>query len=123
MATIQVDDFEQPSSLDRVSQILAAYQDRSSDEDLNPDFEWVVRNGEVLICRYNAFPLLDQLLQEEPSAWSKLDVATPGRINSLHWVQQPAEDLAPGEVEVQVHAAGLNFRVRHRSLYRTRDDC
>ncbi|SMQ54923.1 unnamed protein product [Zymoseptoria tritici ST99CH_3D7] len=110
ISTVQVDDMEQPSSLKKLSQVLARYQSRHGDETLNPDFEWAIRGGEVLVGRYHPFPLLNELLGENSSMWSKLDVETPGRINSLHWVQQPAEDLAPGEVEVQVHAAGLNFR-------------
>ncbi|CAK3821415.1 polyketide synthase [Lecanosticta acicola] len=110
MATIQIDDLQQQSSLKQLSRVIATFQDQSGDDELNPDFEWAIQDGEVLVGRFQPFTLLDQLLEDEPSSWAKLDVATPGRINSLHWVQQPREELAPGEVEVQVHAAGLNFR-------------
>ncbi|KXT04055.1 hypothetical protein AC578_4908 [Pseudocercospora eumusae] len=110
MATVQVDSLNRQDTLNMLPRIMAHFQRRSGDELLNPDYEWAIREGEVLVGRFQPFTLLDELLEENPSTWAKLDVATPGRINSLHWVQQPAEKLAPGEVEVQVHAAGLNFR-------------
>ena len=34
----------------------------------------------------------------------------PGGLDSLSWKDRPLRPLSPGEVEIEVHAAGLNFR-------------
>jgi phthiocerol/phenolphthiocerol synthesis type-I polyketide synthase C len=34
----------------------------------------------------------------------------PGGLDSLSWQNRPLRPLSPGEVEIEVHAAGLNFR-------------
>jgi phthiocerol/phenolphthiocerol synthesis type-I polyketide synthase C len=34
----------------------------------------------------------------------------PGQLRNLRWEAHPRRELAPGEIEVEVHATGLNFR-------------
>lgn len=109
-ATCEVDEFD-PMSTDKIIRVLARFQTREGDDTLNPDFEWAIRNGRVLVGRFYPFALRDELLVSEPDEKAVLDVGKPGRINSLRWVRQPREDLKANEVEVQVHSAGLNFRV------------
>ena len=110
-ATCQVENFDSPESIDNVLRVLSKFQARHDDESLNPDFEWAIWNGQVQVGRFHSFALPDELLLSEPDEKAILDVRTPGRINSLHWVRQAREDLKANEVEVQVHSAGLNFRV------------
>jgi len=110
-ATCQVDDFDSSESVDNVVRVLSRFQARHDDEILSPDFEWAIWNGQVQVGRFHPFALPDELLVSKPDEKAILDVGTPGRINSLYWVQQPREDLKADEVEVQVHSAGLNFRV------------
>lgn len=40
----------------------------------------------------------------------RLEIAHPGQLRSLTWVRRPLAPLADDEVEIEVHAAGLNFR-------------
>ncbi|KAK5137353.1 hypothetical protein LTR08_008931 [Meristemomyces frigidus] len=110
MATCQVDNFENSQSLDKLIRVIARYRARQGNECLTPDYEWAINAGQVHVGRFHSFPLLDELLESEPAARAQLDVVHPGRLNTLHWVQQPRGELKAGEVEVQVHAAGLNFR-------------
>ena len=120
-ATCEVDDDDLDDAAGNVVRVLAKFQarlagnddgdDDDDDDMLNPDFEWAVRRGRVHVGRFYPFALRDELLVEEPGDKAVLDVATPGRVNSLHWVRAPREDPGPNEVEVQVHSAGLNFRV------------
>jgi acyl transferase domain-containing protein len=111
-ATCEVDDFHDPRTAENIVRVLAKFQTRDADGTLNPDYEWAIRDGRVQVGRFYPFALRDELLISTPNEKAILDVATPGRVNSLHWVRTPREDLKPHEVEVQVHAAGLNFRVR-----------
>lgn len=41
---------------------------------------------------------------------TRLDLPQPGILDSLAWRATPRQRPGPGEVEIQVHAAGLNFR-------------
>ncbi|HEX8139753.1 MAG TPA: zinc-binding dehydrogenase [Pyrinomonadaceae bacterium] len=41
---------------------------------------------------------------------TRLDIPQPGLLDSLAWRTLPRQAPGPGEVEIQVHAASLNFR-------------
>ncbi|HWD60158.1 MAG TPA: SDR family NAD(P)-dependent oxidoreductase [Stellaceae bacterium] len=51
-----------------------------------------------------------------PPAWAEPDEALvaaidrPGRLDTLGWAAAPARAPGPGEIAVEVHAAGVNFR-------------
>ena len=111
LAICQVDNFDEPKSIDKVVQVLARFQLREGDEILNPDFEWAIFNDRIQLPRFHPFILTDELLVSEPNEKSTLDVRTPGRVNTLHWARHSRDNLKADEVEVQVHSAGLNFRV------------
>ncbi|KAI0889325.1 fatty acid synthase S-acetyltransferase [Annulohypoxylon maeteangense] len=107
-ATCEVDDFA--SANDKIVQVLAKFQRREDDDVLKPDFEYAIRGGEIQVGRLYPFALKDELLVSESGDKAVLDVGTPGRLNTLHWVQQPREEIRSDEVELDVHSAGLNFR-------------
>ncbi|KAF5228431.1 hypothetical protein FAUST_11078 [Fusarium austroamericanum] len=110
-ATCEIDCFENEQSLEMITRVLGKFQTRDTSDELNPDFEWAICDGEVQVGRFHPFALRDELLVSEPGEKASLDVGTPGRVNSLHWLRGPREvDLGPTDVEVQVHAVGLNFR-------------
>lgn len=116
-ATCEVDDLSNSESINNTIRLLTKFQTREADETMDPDFEWAVRNGRIQVGRFYSFPLRDELLVSEPDEAAILDVGTPGRINSLHWLRQPREEPKANEIEVQVHSAGMNFRVGlHHSL-------
>ncbi|KAK2748478.1 Type I Iterative PKS [Myotisia sp. PD_48] len=109
-AICQVDDLSESVAVEKVIQVLAKFQARQGDDTLNADFEWAILDSQVKVGRFHPFELSNELLESGPGEKAILDVHTPGRINSLHWAEQPREDLKDNEVEVQVHSAGLNFR-------------
>jgi acyl transferase domain-containing protein/SAM-dependent methyltransferase len=112
LATCQVDDYDNSDSIDRLIQILAKFQARQGDGELNPDFEWAIFNDRVQVARFHPFVLSDEILvSEESDEMATLNVGKPGRINSLHYARHQRKELDADEVEVQVHSAGLNFRV------------
>ncbi|KAI1099372.1 fatty acid synthase S-acetyltransferase [Jackrogersella minutella] len=107
-ATCEVKDFS--STADKVVQVLAKFQRREDDDVLKPDFEFAICDGTIQVGRLIPFALKDELLIYEPSDKAVLDVGTPGRLNTLHWIRQPREDIRSNEVEIEIHSAGLNFR-------------
>lgn len=108
-ATCEVDNIN--SEADKVVQVFTKFQGRDNDNALKPDFEFAIQGGNIQVGRLYPFALRDELLISEATDKAILDVGTPGRLNTLHWVQQPREDIRSNEVEVEVHSAGLNFRV------------
>lgn len=112
LATCQVDSFDSPKSLEQMLRVLAKFQIRHGDEELNPDSEWAILNAQVYVARFHPFILTDELsVSEGLNEMATLNVRTPGRVNSLHYARHARKDLQNDEVEVQVYSAGLNFRV------------
>jgi SAM-dependent methyltransferase len=112
LGTCQIDSFDNPKSIGRFLQVLAKFQTRQGDDELNPDFEWAIFNGQVQVARFHPFILADELLvSEESNEMATLNVRTPGRVNSLHYARHERKNPEKDEVEVEVYSAGLNFRV------------
>jgi hypothetical protein len=110
-ATCEVDDIS--SSLDRIADVFAVFQARVEDESLKPDYEYALIKGAVQVGRYYPFSLKEELLPETmPGHRKALDIVKPGRLTSLQWIPRDKRALNDNEVEVQVYAAGLNFKVR-----------
>lgn len=110
-ATCEVDSLD--SSLDQIILVFEKFQNRKTDDVLRPEFEYAIHDGTVYINRFFPFCLPDELLIAEPGDRAMLDIAVAGRLGSLHWVRRAAiAELKPDEVEIEIHAVGLNFRVR-----------
>lgn len=116
LATCEVEDFGSAAVAEKVVQVLANFGKRNAGDGgeealLRPDYEYAVRDDTVYMGRLYPFALKDELLTSESSDKAVLDVGTPGRLNSLQWIRQPREEVRSHELEVEVHSAGLNFRV------------
>ncbi|XDG09180.1 hypothetical protein ABKA04_008795 [Annulohypoxylon sp. FPYF3050] len=107
-ATCEVSDFN--SSADKIVEVFDKFQRREDDDVLKPDFEYAIREETIQVGRLHPFALKDELLVSDSSDIAVLDVGTPGRLNTLHWVRQPRQNICSNEVEIEVHSAGLNFR-------------
>jgi acyl transferase domain-containing protein len=108
-ATCEVDDFL--TSSDEIVKVFNKFHSREENDKLKPDFEYCIRNGEINIGRVYPVALKDELLTSEPTDKVTLDVGTPGRLNTLHWSRQAVSELQSDQVEIEVCAVGLNFRV------------
>ncbi|KAL9019704.1 MAG: hypothetical protein Q9185_003042 [Variospora sp. 1 TL-2023] len=108
-ATCEVDSLD--SSVDQIVQVFEKFQNRKTGDILRPELEYAIHDGTVYINRFFPFSLADELLIAEPGDRAMLDIAVPGRLGSLHWVRRaPVAELKPDEVEIEIHAVGLNFR-------------
>ncbi|ORY70957.1 uncharacterized protein BCR38DRAFT_404090 [Pseudomassariella vexata] len=95
-----------------VAKVFARVQKRvdAGNETLKPDFDYLVKNGLINVGRYYPVVLRDELITSSgPENRAVLDVGTPGRLNTLQWYNCARESLGDDQVEVEVHAAGLNF--------------
>ena len=90
----------------------------------NPDNEFALRDGSVLINRIHEYQAMDNMLTnlgKAPAATLlpfgsgnrplKLEVRVPGMLDTLQFVDDPriAMPLPADDIEVQVKATGLNF--------------
>ena len=109
-ATCEVQDID--TSASQICQVFSKYHMRTPDKSLSPDSEYSIHNGVVYVSRFYPFSLVNDLSTSDPSDRTVLDVGVPGRLSTLHWVREPdAHILQPNEVELEIHAVGLNFRV------------
>nr|ALQ32761.1 putative polyketide synthase [Fusarium aywerte] len=127
IATCEVDHLD--SSFNTVIDVLDRFQARprvadESEEgdalDLKPDYEYAIVDGMVKVGRIYPFSLKSELTESatEPSASLvdgtrvSLSMTKPGRLSTLHWAKDgDGEKLLEGDdVEIQIFAAGLNFK-------------
>lgn len=78
-------------------------------EDL--EYEFAIRNGEVLISRCIWERRTEETLPTPKKSTKKLVIGTPGLFDTLHWVDSGNRDLGPNDVEVKMCYVGLNFKV------------
>lgn len=112
-ATCEIDNID--ASLSQLADVFERFRLRDNErtEWLTPDFEYSIQEGVVHIGRYYPFSLPKALLtavEEEPIV---LDTKKPGLLTALTWSRRVAGVLEGDDVEVNVHAGGLNFRVRY----------
>lgn len=109
-ATCEVDSIL--SSTTQIIQAFQKFQQRDVNDSFKPDFEYAIYDGVINIGRFYPFILHHDLKTSELSDRVMLEIGTPGRPSTLHWAQKPAlKLLQPDEVEIEVYAVGLNFRV------------
>lgn len=89
-------------------------------EYLNPDYEYVVVNGKVLIPRvhwqtmsaaFQSTQLTDEDKTEASTICWRLDIETPGLLHTMMWTKDKSGSPKEGEVLIETRAVGLNFRV------------
>ena len=113
--TCEVDDIA--SSAAQIVQVYKKFQKRDTNDSLLPDFEYCIHDGVINVGRFYPFALADDLLFSEPNDRAILEIEVPGRPSTLYWTRSPAPPpLQPDDVEVEIYAVGLNFRVNSYSL-------
>ncbi|KAF9886514.1 hypothetical protein FE257_011421 [Aspergillus nanangensis] len=77
-----------------------------------PENEYSISGDNVYTCRYHPSKSLSPSdVIESSDGPVRLDVGTYGLIDSLQWVQSPPPcPLRQGEVEIETHYIGVNFR-------------
>jgi NADPH:quinone reductase-like Zn-dependent oxidoreductase/NAD(P)-dependent dehydrogenase (short-subunit alcohol dehydrogenase family)/ubiquinone/menaquinone biosynthesis C-methylase UbiE len=82
-----------------------------TDDDLNPDMEYLIKGGQIQVPRFSHFDLERELVTANPDKDTiTLASGRPGRLNELHWKYKPRESLGEGDVEVEVHSSALSRR-------------
>lgn len=109
------EDVSSPAGSASVARVFYQFLERlarNEEDDLDPDFEYAIRQGTTHTNRFFPFELEQDIQALQPSTEFTLKIARSNRIDSLQWVPLATATAPKGdEVEVEVHATGLNFRV------------
>ncbi|KAF4438150.1 putative polyketide synthase [Fusarium austroafricanum] len=109
-AVCETEDLASPSVSKALLKVLNKFQERGEDGALGPDYEYAIREGEILNNRIFPCSLDSENLVSDSSQEATLAIAKQGRLSTLQWASMTARDPGDDEVEVEVHATGLNFR-------------
>ena len=109
-ATLETVDFAPRAVLE----VFQEFQGRETDDDRKTDYEFAVRNGVIHISRFQPHSVHQQLLETPLDSGLKcLEIGRPGKLQTLQWTQHEAGGPADDEVEIEMKAVGMNFKVGH----------
>ncbi|KAI0604978.1 Qor NADPH:quinone reductase and related Zn-dependent oxidoreductase [Pyrenophora tritici-repentis] len=109
-ATCELANWE--TDADNLLKVFGKFQNRRNETKdlLKGDFEYAIHQDQIHVGRYYPLDLPRELSSFSTITNVALDVGTPGRVNTLRWMETSRETPSDTEIEVEVHAAGLNFR-------------
>ena len=111
IATLETEKIVSPTGAIALADVLGKFQTREEDGALSPDYEYAIHNGQTLVNRVFPFSLDRELLVSHASDEAVVSQSHPGRLDTLTWSTNSAPAPKDDEVEVEVYASGLNFRV------------
>jgi acyl transferase domain-containing protein/SAM-dependent methyltransferase len=110
-ATCEVDDLLHGANVDALIDVFCNFQDRRYDGALGPEFEYSISDGAIMVNRFFPFELETEIRESLLAPEASLAIAKVGQPGTLYWSAQPSVAPQRDEIEVQIHATGLNFRV------------
>ncbi|KJZ78545.1 hypothetical protein HIM_01936 [Hirsutella minnesotensis 3608] len=109
-ATCEVDDMESLRGRRAVAAMIQRFSERVNDGEIEPDFEYVVEKGVTRVSRFFPVSSAREVAVVETAKDAHLTIDQPGRLDTFHWGGETVNDPQGDEVQVEIHAAGLNFR-------------
>lgn len=106
--TLLIDLDPRPGNSEDEAQSLLEEIEHSSD-----DGEIALRGGSRYVSRVlrsSPEQLAPKPLRGDPPRNRRLEIPAPGMLDKLAFVEHPRRSPGPGEVEIEVHAAAINFR-------------
>ena len=109
-ATLETVDFAPKAVLE----VFQKFQGRATDDAGKIDYEFAVRNDVIHIPRFQPHSVHQQLLETPLDSGIKcLEIGRPGKLQTLQWTQYEAGGPSDDEVEIEIKAVGMNFKVGH----------
>lgn len=115
VGSLELDSLKCKSSA-AIIKVLQKFQCRVKSDDDDPDYEWVLDNGKIHVGRFHWFAVGDELCRTRPDSNlpKRLEISKRGILETPGWVQQPTHVLVDDQVEIEVRAVGMNFKVNFR---------
>ncbi|KAH0524470.1 hypothetical protein TsFJ059_006974 [Trichoderma semiorbis] len=86
---------------------------RTKDDEFDPDWEYAVVNGRVMIPRYQWVGIAEHAGETpciKSTSHKKLEIARIGQLQTLQWAEDDTKLLEDGQVEIEPRAVGMNFK-------------
>lgn len=110
-AVCEVDDVDSPQARQAVAGVLQNFSSRVNEGEVEPDFEYLVDAGTIRVNRFFPISTARDSTPLETNGDARLTMDQPGRLDTLLWRSETVDALQQDEVQIEIHAAGLNFRV------------
>ena len=111
LATVELDCLDD-SALTIIGKVLDKFQSRTSDEVLDPDYEFVLRDGIIHIGRFHPISVQNELSSVAQNTNNvTLNIGQPGLLQTLRWVAGDISEPEKHEVIIRTKAVGINFKV------------
>lgn len=109
-AVLETDTITSPEGARAVVKVLSKFQTRENDGVLGPDLEYAIHKDRTLVNRVFPFSIKDELVMPQELNEAVLTQQHLGRLNTLTWSSISSIPPKDDEIEVAIHAAGMNFR-------------
>ncbi|KAJ0422729.1 hypothetical protein BJY00DRAFT_322312 [Aspergillus carlsbadensis] len=115
LATLEVDRVDS-NSVEMISEVLEHFQDRAAS--VNPDYEYVLRDGVVHVGRYHWTKVSGELAEVNMTSTYplQLEERRNGGTKVMNWVPIPSKPLGPGDVSIAPAYAGITPETSLSSL-------
>jgi acyl transferase domain-containing protein len=114
-ATCEADDMESLRGCRAVAGVFQSFSERINDGEIEPDFKYVIDKGVTRVNRFFPVSSASEVAVVETTKDARLTIGQPGRLDTLHWGGETVNAPQGDEVQIEIHAAGLNFRVSDSS--------
>ncbi|KAK5997938.1 Highly reducing polyketide synthase lcsB [Cladobotryum mycophilum] len=111
--TFEIDNVSSPAALTKTVQVYEQVYKPDNDPEIDPDYEFALKDSVVYMSRYHWFSVPEQLSTTSKDVVDKyLVIGQKGMIDSLRWEEnlRVKRALKNGEVRVKPHTVGVNFR-------------
>ncbi|KAL7798706.1 putative polyketide synthase [Trichoderma afarasin] len=110
-ATLEIDlaNFDPESIL----HVFHKFCNRVKDDEFDPDWEYAIVNGRVMIPRYQWIDIAEHAGEApctESESPKKLELARMGQLQTLQWVEDETKLVQDSQVEIEPRAVGMNFK-------------
>ncbi|KAH8693388.1 hypothetical protein GQ44DRAFT_695216 [Phaeosphaeriaceae sp. PMI808] len=109
-ATCEADDLESLRGCQAVAGVFQSFSERVNDGEIEPDFEYVIEKGLTRVNRFFPVSSASEVAVAETTKDARLTITQPGRLDTLYWGGETVNAPQGDEVQIEIHAAGLNFR-------------
>lgn len=111
-AVCEVDDVNESADLILDAFTKFHHRQREANAGMGPDLEYSIHDRVVRVNRIFPFRMDAEGTSTQQNEEAVLRVGRAGRLDTLHWRVMPAAPSPQAkQVEIEVHATGLNFRV------------
>ncbi|KFA77973.1 hypothetical protein S40288_07716 [Stachybotrys chartarum IBT 40288] len=107
-ATCETADIESEAGAQAVVDVFRQFHERGTER--GQDFEYAITDGVARVNRFYPYEIEQDVEIESANNRVTLRIDTPGRLDSLQWAPRQLQELKENDVEIEVHAVGLNFR-------------